>query len=71
MLRLGTLEPKFVTDSQGEKTGVILSIRQYDELVELLEDLEDLAAIERERDQPTRSHEDFVTALKASGYLPG
>jgi hypothetical protein len=71
MLRLGTLDPKFVTDSHGEKTAVILPIGQFDELVALLEDLEDIAAIEKEGDQPTRSHEDFVKALKASGYLPG
>lgn len=69
MLRLTALQPQFVIDSQGEKTGVILTMGQYDELVGLLEDLEDLAIIAQDRDEPTRSHEDVVKALKASGYL--
>ena len=35
------LKPKFVTDANGKKTSVILNIKEYKNLLEYLEDLED------------------------------
>lgn len=60
------LHPKFVTDSAGHQTAVILPIKEYKGL---LEDLDDLAVIAERADEPTISHDQVVKALKADGYL--
>lgn len=41
---------QFIVNEEGEKTAVILSIEEYEEL---LEDIEDLAIIAERRDEPT------------------
>ena len=33
---------QFLTDKKGNKTGVLLSMKQYNKLIEKLEDLEDV-----------------------------
>lgn len=49
------------------KEGVILSIEDFEEL---MEDLEDLAILAERREEPTIPHEDIVADLKRNGYLP-
>jgi len=61
-----TLHPQFVTNEAGERTAVILPI---DEFQELLEDIDDLAAVADRRNEPTVSHEDVLATLKADGLL--
>jgi hypothetical protein len=53
------MDTRYVTNEKGERVGVILSVDEYERLLEALEDLEDLraadetlAAIERGRDEP-------------------
>lgn len=41
---------QFIVNENGEKTAVILSIEEYEEL---LENIEDLAIIAERRDEPT------------------
>lgn len=41
---------RFVVDEKGRKTAVLLSIREYQEL---MEDLEDLATIAERKDEPS------------------
>ena len=60
------LSVQYVTDPRGAKTAVILPIAQFEEL---LEDLEDLAALADRRDEPTMPHEDFVAELRRDGLL--
>lgn len=62
-----TDDPQFVTDEAGNRTAVLLPIRRYEQL---LEDLEDLAAIADRREEETVPHEEFVEQLKADGILP-
>lgn len=38
------METQFLTDSKGNKTAVVLSIKKYNKLMERLEDLEDIRA---------------------------
>ena len=57
---------QYLTDSDGEKTAVLLPLKEYERL---LEDLADLAAIADRRDEPTVPHEEFVESLKADGVL--
>ncbi len=62
-----TLHPQYITNEAGEKTAVILPI---DEFQELLEDIDDLAAVADRRGEPSRSHEALLSSLKTDGLLP-
>ncbi len=66
MLALNDLELQYITNEAGEKTGVILSMTQFQQL---LEDIEDLAAAAERREEETISHEDLVAELKRDGLL--
>ena len=66
MIDVGRLKIQYVTDEAGEKTAVILSIEEFKEL---MEDIEDLAAAAERRDEPTVAHEDVVAKLKRDGLL--
>jgi hypothetical protein len=58
--------PQYITDEEGRKTAVILSLDAYNEL---LEDLSDLAAVAERRDEPTTQLSELVDSLKADGLL--
>ena len=60
------LQAQYITDAAGNKTAVILPLEEYEEL---LEDLQDLAALAERRDEPTISHEEVVARPKRDGYL--
>ena len=68
MLDLKKLESevKCVMNSDGEKTAVIVPIEDFKEL---LEDIEDLAAVAERRDEPTVSHEELLAELKRDGLI--
>ena len=55
---------QFVVDSKGKKTGVILSLKQYEKLQE---DLHDLAVIAERRDEKPFSLEELKRRLKKAG----
>lgn len=55
-------QPQFITNADGEKISVILLLADYQELIE---DLEDLAAIAERKDEATIP---FEAALKEIGY---
>jgi len=61
-----TLHPKFVTDSAGFQTAVILPIEEYNGI---LEDLDDLAVVAKRANEPTTPHAQVVKELKSDGYL--
>ena len=54
-------QPQFITNAKGEKTAVILALADYEEL---MDDLEDLAAIAERKDEASIS---FDAALKEIG----
>ena len=60
------LHPHYITDEAGKKMSVVLSIDEYESL---LEDIEDLAIVAERRDEPTISHEDLEAKLSADGLL--
>jgi hypothetical protein len=66
MLNIDQLEIQYVTNLAGEKTGVILSMQRFQDL---LEDIEDLAAIAERREEPTIPHEQLLANLKENGLL--
>ena len=41
------MKTQYITDTTGKKTGVILSIRDYEKIMEDLEELEDIKAFDR------------------------
>ena len=56
----------YLTDEQGDRAAVVLSISDYEKL---LEDSDDLAAVAERRDEAVISHEDFIADLKRDGTL--
>lgn len=66
MQTLQTLQPQYITDTQGNKLSVVLSVQAFEEL---LEDLADLAAIAERREETTVSHTDLIAELKQDGLI--
>ncbi|MBJ7900614.1 MAG: hypothetical protein GC158_12005 [Cyanobacteria bacterium RI_101] len=66
MINLNDLHPEFVINQQGEKHSVILPISEFEELIE---DLEDLAAVAERKDESTISHENFLIELNRDGLI--
>lgn len=58
--------PQYITDDQGNRVSVVLPVDDYQEL---LDDLEDLAAVAERRDEESISHDDVLKHLKDSGKL--
>jgi len=61
-----TLNPRYVLDKAGKKAFVVLSVDEYESL---LEDLQDLSVIAERRDEPKVSLDEFERGLKADGLL--
>ncbi|MGB9179885.1 MAG: hypothetical protein WCB68_11625 [Pyrinomonadaceae bacterium] len=66
MLDPKQLDIQYITNEAGEKTAVILPLVEFQELIE---DIEDLAAVAERRDEPTISHEEFLAELKRDGLI--
>ena len=60
------VQEQFVVDARGKKTGVILSLKQYEKL---LEDLHDLIVVAERRAEKPISLEDMKRRLKKNGVL--
>lgn len=60
------LQIEYVVNPAGEKTAVIVPIDNFEEL---LEDIEDLAAVAERREEPAITHEQLLTELKQDGLL--
>ncbi len=66
MTKVNDLHPQYITDQKGEKKSVILPISEFEELIE---DIEDLAAVAERREEPTISYEDLIAELKEDGLI--
>jgi len=78
------METRYVTDEKGERIGVILDVREYERLVEALEDLADLRAADETLQAIARGEEELLpldeavhemeeerSRLREAGELPG
>ena len=65
-MKLNQIHPQYITDSSGETTAVVLPIAEFQEL---LEDIDDLAAVAERREEATLPHEQLLAELKAHGLL--
>lgn len=59
-------QEQYVVDSKGRKTGVLLSLKQYEKL---LEDLHDLAMVAERRNERPMNLEELKRRLKKDGVL--
>lgn len=66
MLKPDEIDCQYVTNAAGEKTAVVIPIGTFEQL---LEDLEDLAAVAERREEETISHTDLIAELKADGLI--
>lgn len=65
------INPQYLVDEKGEKTGALLSIKEYQTLMQHLEDLEDMLemdiAVQTETD--FRDYQDIRDELIKEGKL--
>ena len=59
-------EAQFVVDTEGKRTAVLLSVNQYEKL---LEDLHDLAIIAERRDEAPVTFADMKRRLEEDGLV--
>ena len=66
MNQVENLQPQYITNEHGNKTAVVIPIREFDAL---MEDMADLAAVVERVNETTTSHQDLVEELKNDGLL--
>jgi len=66
MIDVKDINLRYITDKKGIKKEVILSIKDFENL---LEDLHDLAVIAERRDEQTINHKDVIKKLKQDGII--
>ena len=54
------METRYVTDEKGERVGVILNVKEYERLMEALEDLADLRAADEALEAIPRGEEEIL-----------
>lgn len=54
------MEVRYVVDENGERVGVILTIEEYERMVETLEDLEDARAADEVRAAVASGEDEFI-----------
>jgi hypothetical protein len=59
-------QAQYLIDDNGKKTGVLLSIKEYEKL---LEDLRDLAVVAARKDEKPIALEDLKRRLKKDGLI--
>ena len=60
------INPNYITNDSGEKISVILSMEDFENI---LEDIEDLAIVAQRKDEKTTSHKDFIKELKSDALI--
>jgi PHD/YefM family antitoxin component YafN of YafNO toxin-antitoxin module len=63
---MASLQKQFIVDANGRKTGVILSLKRYQRL---MEDLHDLAVVAERRAERPITLEQMKRRLKKDGLL--
>ena len=60
------LHPQYITDNNGKKLSVVLSIQEFENI---LEDFEDLAIVAERKDEKVISHQNVLKELKQDGII--
>ncbi len=61
--------PVFITDPKGKKLGVVLSIKEYRHMLDLLENAHDIAVADKRVAEPVLDQEELDRELKRHGVL--
>lgn len=66
------MKTQYITDTIGKKTGVILPIRDYEKIMEKLEELEDIKAYDQAKTRKSEPipFEQLETERKYTNELP-
>lgn len=51
-----TIEPQYITDKKGKKISAIISIEQYNSIVEYLEEIEDIKLYDTIKSKKEKSY---------------
>jgi hypothetical protein len=65
-VRTKNLKIRYITDKKGNKKEVVLPIKDFNELID---DLEDLSVIQQRKNERIIKHEDVVKILKINVSL--
>jgi len=60
------LHPQYITNDNGDKVSVVITMEEFENM---LEEIEDLSAIADRKDEETTSHDIFLNELRADGLL--
>ena len=66
MINTNNLHLQYLTNTKGKQTAVVLPINEFNEL---MEDIEDLMAINSRQHEDTISHENLLKELASDGLL--
>jgi len=64
MTKLDELHLHYVIDREGQRVAVLLPVEEFEEL---MENIDDLAAIAERREEPTMTHEEVLAQLERDG----
>lgn len=66
-MTMPVLSPNYLTDSDGKRMSVVLSMVEFEKILELLEDLEDVRLYDdvKSRDEESVSISDYLAQRKA------
>ena len=60
------IKEKYIINEKGQKTAVILAIKEYERI---LEDLHDISIVAERRDEPTITFDELKKRLRKDGLL--
>jgi hypothetical protein len=60
------LHPQYITNTHGEKMSVVLSIEEFEEI---MEDFKDLVIVAERKGEELISHQDMLKELKQDGII--
>lgn len=60
------LNEKYIVDENGKRKSVVLDIKEFKKIMQVVEDLDDLRHITKRRKEKKISLEDFVSDLKST-----
>jgi hypothetical protein len=60
------LNERYIIDEKGKKKSVVLDIKEFKKIMQIVEDLDDLRHITKRRKEKKISLEDFVSDLKST-----
>ena len=60
------LHPQYITNDNGEKISVVLSMEEFENI---LEDFEDLVVVAQRKDEMSISHQNLLKELEQDGII--